>query len=213
MSGFAGSCSSQWLVGLWMQAQFRHRQHCLNQCMNSGYRMPYSYFSSQLYMDRAKVVSMCLMASFCNHLSVLSQLWSWGGRMYLEFFWGVEWFWRLWYEVSGGEGQPRFLCLHSSSNFENNVSNWTRWGLSITNAARCGSGIEASTALISAGPKPVTVLLCLGLVKPGPTGPWSSERGALIEGLRSLAMEGLLSGRGRSVEAPEAMMAVRGGVD
>jgi hypothetical protein len=41
----------------------------------------------------------------------------------------------------------------------------------MTNAARCGSGIEASTALISEGPKPVTVLLCLGLVKPGPTGP------------------------------------------
>lgn len=61
--------------------------------------------------------------------------------------------------------------------------------------------MEASTALISAGPKPVTVLLCLGLVKPGPTGPWISDRGALVEGLRSLAIEGLRSGRGRSAEA------------
>lgn len=44
----------------------------------------------------------------------------------------------------------------------------------------------ASTLLMSLGPKPVTVLLCLGRVKVGPTGPLRSESGALVEGLRSL---------------------------
>lgn len=44
-----------------------------------------------------------------------------------------------------------------------------------------------STALISPGPKPVTVLLCLGRVKfAGPTGPFRSASGALVEGRRSL---------------------------
>lgn len=43
----------------------------------------------------------------------------------------------------------------------------------------------ASTFLISLGPKPVTVLLCLGRVNEGPTGPLRSPRGALVEGLRS----------------------------
>ena len=43
-----------------------------------------------------------------------------------------------------------------------------------------------STALISPAPKPVTVLLCLGRVKfAGPTGPFRSARGALVEGRRS----------------------------
>jgi hypothetical protein len=43
-----------------------------------------------------------------------------------------------------------------------------------------------STALISPGPKPVTVLLCLGRVKfAGPTGPFRSAIGALVEGRRS----------------------------
>lgn len=48
-----------------------------------------------------------------------------------------------------------------------------------------GSGILASTALISAGLNPVKVRLCLGRLKPGPTGPWRSEMGAPTEGLRS----------------------------
>ena len=39
-----------------------------------------------------------------------------------------------------------------------------------------------STLLISEGPKPVAVRLCLGLVNSGPTGPLSSEMGALVEG-------------------------------
>lgn len=44
----------------------------------------------------------------------------------------------------------------------------------------------ASTLLMSLGPKPVTVLLCLGRVKlAGPTGPLRSASGALVEGLRS----------------------------
>jgi len=52
-------------------------------------------------------------------------------------------------------------------------------------ASRWGSGILASTLLMSPGPKPVTVRLCLGLLKAGPTGPLRSESGALVEGLRS----------------------------
>ena len=42
-----------------------------------------------------------------------------------------------------------------------------------------------STLLISEGPKPVAVRLCFGLVNSGPTGPWSSEMGAFVEGLLS----------------------------
>lgn len=42
-----------------------------------------------------------------------------------------------------------------------------------------------STLLISEGPKPVAVRLCLGLVNSGPTGPLSSLIGALVEGLLS----------------------------
>lgn len=52
-------------------------------------------------------------------------------------------------------------------------------------ALRC-SGILASTALISAGPKPVNVLLCLGRLKPGPTA-CSSATGTPMDGLRSRA--------------------------
>lgn len=52
-------------------------------------------------------------------------------------------------------------------------------------AALCGSGMLASTLLISPGPKPVTVLLCLGRVNCGPTGPLKSDSGALVEGRRS----------------------------
>lgn len=46
----------------------------------------------------------------------------------------------------------------------------------------CESGMLASTFLISCAPKPVAVRLCFGLVKSGPTGPCSSEMGALVEG-------------------------------
>ena len=46
-----------------------------------------------------------------------------------------------------------------------------------------------STALISPAPKPVAVRLCLGRVKPGPTGPCNVEIGALVEGFRSLGAE------------------------
>lgn len=42
-----------------------------------------------------------------------------------------------------------------------------------------------STFLISPALKPVTVRLCLGLVKSGPTGPLSSLIGALVDCLRS----------------------------
>lgn len=45
-----------------------------------------------------------------------------------------------------------------------------------------------STLLISDAPKPVAVLACLGRVKPGPTGPLSSDMGALVESFRSRAL-------------------------
>jgi hypothetical protein len=43
----------------------------------------------------------------------------------------------------------------------------------------------ASTILMSPGPNPVNVRLCLGRLKPGPTGPCRSEIGAPTEGRRS----------------------------
>lgn len=61
-------------------------------------------------------------------------------------------------------------------------------GTELTNflqAARWGSGMLASTFLISPGPNPVTVLLCFGLVNWGPIGPLKSDSGALVEGRRS----------------------------
>lgn len=39
---------------------------------------------------------------------------------------------------------------------------------------------------MSAAPNPVAVRACFGRVKSGPTGPLSSDMGALVEGLRSL---------------------------
>lgn len=63
-----------------------------------------------------------------------------------------------------------------------------------TYASLCSLGMLFSTFLISPALKPVTVRLCLGLEKPGPTGPLSSEIGALVEGLLlldSLAMFGI----------------------
>lgn len=54
-----------------------------------------------------------------------------------------------------------------------------------TYASLNGSGMLASTLLISDGPKPVKVRLCLGRLNPGPTGPCKSEMGAPTEGLRS----------------------------
>lgn len=54
-----------------------------------------------------------------------------------------------------------------------------------THASLSGSGMLASTFLISAGPKPVKVRLCLGRLNPGPTGPRRSAMGAPTEGLRS----------------------------
>jgi len=55
-----------------------------------------------------------------------------------------------------------------------------------THAALWPSGTLASTALISAGPKPVAVLLCLGLLMPGgPTAVVKSLIGAEVLGLRS----------------------------
>lgn len=40
--------------------------------------------------------------------------------------------------------------------------------------------------MISPAPNPVKVRLCLGLEKPGPTGPFRSVIGALVDGRRSL---------------------------
>ena len=55
-----------------------------------------------------------------------------------------------------------------------------------THASLWGSGMLASTFLISAAPKPVAVRLCLGREIPsGPTGPWMSEMGADVDGFLS----------------------------
>lgn len=61
----------------------------------------------------------------------------------------------------------------------------------------------ASTLLISAAPKPVAVRLCLGREMPsGPTGPWSSEMGADVDGFLSrvrvamIGYEGGIGGNG-----------------
>jgi hypothetical protein len=59
------------------------------------------------------------------------------------------------------------------------------WPCGATYASRMCSGMLDSTALMSPAPKPVAVRMCLGLEKPGPTGPVSVEMGAPIEGLRS----------------------------
>jgi hypothetical protein len=75
-------------------------------------------------------------------------------------------------------------------------------------ASLCGSGMLASTLLISPGPKPVTVLLCFGLVKlAGPTGPLKSASGALVDGRRSLA-----GGPVAAVAISRISMAKKGGI-
>lgn len=69
-----------------------------------------------------------------------------------------------------------------------------------TYAALWPSGTLASTALISAGPKPVAVLLCFGLVIPGgPTAVWKSLMGEETLGLRSLGAEAVLGDSAMSV--------------
>lgn len=51
-----------------------------------------------------------------------------------------------------------------------------------------------STLLISPGPKPVAVRLCLGLLMDsGPIGPLRSEMGALVEGFRSRVLVPLVA--------------------
>jgi hypothetical protein len=62
--------------------------------------------------------------------------------------------------------------------------------LGIERDFRFCSNYSPSTFLISPAPKPVKVRLCLGLEKPGPTGPCRSEMGALVEGRRSLEAAG-----------------------
>jgi hypothetical protein len=108
----------------------------------------YAAVSSQLYSDRASVVSMCLTASFPNSSGVVKGLGVWPG-------------------VS--------TAVHGTSN----AKPLTKF----LHASLCGSGMLASTLLISPGPNPVTVRLCLGRVKCcGPTGPLRSDSGALVEG-------------------------------
>lgn len=48
--------------------------------------------------------------------------------------------------------------------------------------------MELSYAFCSFTPKPVTVRLCFGRLNPGPTGPFRSDNGADIEGVRSRPM-------------------------
>lgn len=72
-------------------------------------------------------------------------------------------------------------------------------------ACLAGSGMAASTALISEGPNPVAVLLCFGLLKPGPIGPCRSESGALVDGRRwrvaMIAVQLKVGGRKKGEEA------------
>ena len=51
----------------------------------------------------------------------------------------------------------------------------------------------ASTLLMSAAPKPVTVLLCFGLVNSGPTGPFNSEMGALVDAFLSRVLVAIVT--------------------
>ena len=61
----------------------------------------------------------------------------------------------------------------------------------------------ASTLLISAAPKPVAVRLCLGREIPsGPTGPWMSVMGALVEGFLSRVWVAMVGVR-ESIEVVE----------
>ena len=74
----------------------------------------------------------------------------------------------------------------------------------------------ASTLLISDAPNPVTVRLCLGLMNSGPTGPFKSEMGALVEGLRSRVLVAIVAlGRYLDEKWMECleMKGLRGGVE
>jgi hypothetical protein len=86
--------------------------------------------------------------------------------------------WALWFAIG--------FIVHISSIYQvcqHKVSTLSSGGSA--HAAFCESGISASAVLISAGPRPVTVRLCLGLLMPGgPIGPWSSAMGAEVDGLR-----------------------------
>jgi hypothetical protein len=106
----------------------------------------------------------------------------------------------LFLELFGGREGLRELWESVNSRSWSNSANWTiellphpirPIGTRLTcflQASLWGSGILASTLLISPGPNPVTVRLCLGLVKfAGPTGPLRSASGALMEGRRSRA--------------------------
>lgn len=76
-------------------------------------------------------------------------------------------------------------------------------------ASLCGSGMLASTLLISLAPKPVAVLLCLGLVKLGPTGPARSASGELMDGRRSRAGAGVVAILSMSMGAIRYLSKVR----
>jgi hypothetical protein len=73
-------------------------------------------------MDRASVVSMCLMASFCSWLSILfvGKVW-W--KVYLELFRCVECFRGLREGVNGREEGLGSFSLHNSSTWDEDVSN------------------------------------------------------------------------------------------
>lgn len=61
-----------------------------------------------------------------------------------------------------------------------------RFTLQIAKGLRSHGRCSPSTLLISPGPRPVEVLLCLGREMPaGPTAPWISTIGAPVEGRRS----------------------------
>ena len=89
----------------------------------------------------------------------------------------------------GREGHSRIssTCIRYDQSTEH--TNGTAASFQSTHAALCGSGMLASTLLISCAPNPVAVRLCFGLEMPsGPTGPWKSVMGADVLGLRSLVV-------------------------
>jgi len=130
----------------------------------------YAAASSQLYSERASVVSMCLTTSFSNSSGLVKPLGVFGSVSN-----------PCHSHATPAPPQPRRWPPEGA---DDDVQITKKRG-KLTNflqAALCGSGMLASTFLISPGPKPVTVLLCFGLVNWGPTGPWRSANGALIEG-------------------------------
>jgi hypothetical protein len=137
-----------------------------------------TYSSSQLYRERARVVSIWRTNSLCETLLAHPAASSQDINTNLKLILGSK----LGSRMLPPSVTPSYSHLVSSSS---TPVRQRQKGKPQTHASRSGSGILASTLLISDGPKPVKVRLCLGRLNPGPTGPWRSAMGAPTEGLRS----------------------------